>query len=398
MTSTTSELGSRITADEAENARLRGAAFEAHLGGKIQVNSIRALRGPADLALAYTPGVASVCTAIERQPELVNVYTARGNTVAIVTDGTAVLGLGDIGPQAALPVMEGKAQLYRRFGGINAVPLCLATTDVDEIVETVLRIAPGFGGIHLEDISAPRCFEIEERLQALLDIPVYHDDQHGTAVVTLAALQNACVVIGKGLGDLRVAISGAGASGIAIAKILVDAGIHDVTLCDSRGLLAPKRTDLSDAKNRVLQITNPRGLEGTIETALVGADVFIGVSGGFIDETAVASMAPGAIVFALANPIPEIHPDIAHRHAAVVATGRSDFANQINNVLCFPGLLRGALDSKATQITSSMKVAAADALAGLIHNPTAERIVPNVFDAGVAEAVADAVVSVRERS
>ena len=397
MTSTVSELGLRITADEAEHARIRGAAFEAHLGGKIQVNSVRALRDPADLALAYTPGVALVCSAIERQPELVNVYTGRGNTVAIVTDGTAVLGLGDIGPQAALPVMEGKAQLYRRFGGVNAVPLCLATTDVDEIVETVVRIAPGFGGIHLEDISAPRCFEIEERLQELLDIPVYHDDQHGTAVVTLAALRNACTVVGKSLGDLRVAISGAGASGIAIAGILVDAGVRDIVLCDSRGLLTPGRTDLNDAKYRTLETTNPRRLEGTIETALIDADVFIGVSGGFIDEAAVASMAPCAIVFALANPIPEIHPDTARRHASVVATGRSDFANQINNVLCFPGLFRGAFDSNATRITSAMKVAAAEALAGLIRNPTAERIVPSVFDAGVAEAVAGAVASARGR-
>ncbi|MES2171182.1 MAG: NADP-dependent malic enzyme [Actinomycetota bacterium] len=377
----------------AEDARQRGPAFEAHLGGKIETMSMRAVSGAADLALAYTPGVAAVCTAINLEPGLVDVYTGRGNTVAIVTDGTAVLGLGNIGPAAALPVMEGKSQLFRRFGGINAVPICLATTDVDAIVETVIRIAPGFGGIHLEDISAPRCFEIEARLIEALDVPVYHDDQHGTAVVTLAALRNASIVVDKELSTLRVAISGAGASGIAVARLLLDAGVTDITLGDTEGLIGPARSGLTQVKETIRATTNPSGLNGDFATALVGADVFIGVSGARITESEIANMANDAIVFALANPEPEIHPSVASRHAAVVATGRSDFPNQINNLLCFPGLFRGVLDARAGSVSSAMKLAAADALTALVPRPAANRIVPNAFDPGVADAVASAVAA-----
>ena len=367
--------------------------FAMHAGGKLEVLARTPLRSRADLALAYTPGVAEVCLAIAANPELLDVYTGRGNMVAVVSDGTAVLGLGDIGPGAALPVMEGKAMLFKHFAGINAVPICLDTTDPDEIVETVVRLAPTFGGINLEDISAPRCFEIERRLQDRLDLPVFHDDQHGTAVVVLAALRNAALVVDRPLAGLRVVIAGAGAAGVAIADILRRAAVADVVVCDSRGILSSVRTDLVAHKRELAGRTNPRGLRGGLAEAMVGADVYIGVSGGTVSEAVVASMAPDPIIFALANPNPEVHPELAGRYAAVVGTGRSDFPNQINNVLAFPGIFRGALDVRARRISEGMKLAAATAIAGCVVAPTAAEVVPSVFDPQVVEAVAAAVAA-----
>ena len=367
--------------------------FRAHEGGKLGVHATQPLRDRADLALLYTPGVADVSRAIAHDPTLAARYTARGNTVAVVTDGTAVLGLGDIGPLAALPVMEGKAVLFKHFGGIDAVPVCMATGSVDELVDAIARIAPTYGGINLEDISAPRCFEIEQRLQERLDIPVFHDDQHGTAIVVLAGLLNAAKVVGRSLESLRVVVSGAGAAGVAVTRLLGRAGVSDIVVCDSRGIIAPVRTDLADHKRRLAATTNPRGICGALGDALVGADVFVGVSGGTVPEHELAGMAPDAIIFALANPDPEVHPTVAARYAAVVATGRSDFPNQINNVLAFPGIFRGALDSGAAQVTEAMKLAAARAIADLVPEPTADQIVPSVFAPGVAEAVANAVVA-----
>ncbi len=371
--------------------------FAAHWGGKLETGLRRPLRDRQDLALAYTPGVAEVSRAIAVHPDLVDTYTGRANTVAVVSDGTAVLGLGDIGPRAAMPVMEGKAVLFKHFAGIDAVPICLDTTDVDTLVEIVAALAPTFGGVNLEDISAPRCFEVERRLVERLDIPVFHDDQHGTAVVTLAAAVNGARVVGKRLADLRVVVSGAGAAGVAVAGILRRAGVVDVVVCDSRGVIAPGRPDLPEHKRRLAATTNPRGLTGGIETALDRADLFVGVSGGTVPEEAVARMAPGSMVFALANPDPEVHPDVAARHAAVVATGRSDFPNQINNVLAFPGVFRGAFTARATRVTESMKVAAAHAIAGCVPDPVAERIVPSVFDPAVVPAVAAAVAAAARR-
>ncbi|MEV0093429.1 NADP-dependent malic enzyme [Streptomyces sp. NPDC050738] len=370
------------------------AAFALHRGGKMAVQATVPVRDTADLSLAYTPGVAKVCSAIAENPELVHDYTWKSNVVAVVTDGTAVLGLGDIGPEASLPVMEGKAILFKQFGGVDAVPIALATTDVDEIIETVVRLAPSFGGVNLEDISAPRCFEIEKRLQDALDIPVFHDDQHGTAVVTLAALRNAAVLTGRSLGQLRAVISGAGAAGVAIAKILIEAGIGDVAVCDRKGIVSADREDLTAIKREVAGFTNKAGLSGPLETALKGADVFIGVSGGTVPEPAVASMAKGAFIFAMANPNPEIHPDIAHKYAAVVATGRSDFPNQINNVLAFPGIFAGALQVRASRITEGMKLAAAEALAAVVADElSAECVIPSPFDERVAPAVTAAVAA-----
>jgi malate dehydrogenase (oxaloacetate-decarboxylating) len=366
--------------------------FALHEGGKLEVRSTAPLRDRDDLSLAYTPGVAKVCSAIAADPSLAARYTWAGRLVAVVTDGTAVLGLGNIGPHAALPVMEGKACLFKRFGGLDAVPITLATTDVDELVETVVRLAPSFGGINLEDISAPRCFEVEARLRERLPIPVFHDDQHGTAIVVLAALRNAARLTGRELGDLRVVVSGAGAAGVACAKILLAAGIGDIAVADSRGIVHPGRTDLSPVKAELAAATNRLGLRDGVVEALAGADVFLGVSAGTVPEEAVAAMAPESIVFALANPDPEVHPDVAGRYARVVATGRSDFPNQINNVLAFPGVFRGALDVRAVSITESMKLAAADALAAVIADELREdHVVPSVFDERVAPAVAAAV-------
>jgi malate dehydrogenase (oxaloacetate-decarboxylating) len=367
--------------------------FRAHEGGKIEVVPTQTLRDRADLALLYTPGVAEVSRAIAADPALALRYTTRGNTVAVITDGTAVLGLGNIGPLAALPVMEGKAVLFKHFAGVDAVPVCLETGTVEELVEAIVRLAPTYGGINLEDISAPRCFEIERQLRERLDIPVFHDDQHGTAIVVLAALINAARVVGKDLDALRVVVSGAGAAGVAVANIMARAGVEDVVVCDSRGIVSPTRTDLVEHKHRLAATTNPRGLSGSVGQALVGADAFIGVSGGQVAEQDIARMAPRAIVFALANPDPEVHPLVAARHAEVVATGRSDFPNQINNVLAFPGLFRGAFDSGAPQITEAMKLAAARAIASLVAEPTAQEIVPSVFDERVAPAVAAAVAA-----
>ncbi len=369
-------------------------AFALHRGGKMAIEATVPVRDKDDLSLAYTPGVAKVCSAIAEQPDLVNDYTWKSNVVAVVTDGTAVLGLGDIGPEASLPVMEGKAILFKQFGGVDAVPIALATTDVDEIIETVVRLGPSFGGVNLEDISAPRCFEIERRLQEELDIPVFHDDQHGTAVVTLAALRNAAKLTGRTLGDLRAVISGAGAAGVAIAKFLLAAGLGDVAVADRKGIVSRDREDLTDVKRELAEITNRAGLTGSLETALVGADVFIGVSGGTVPEPAVASMAPQSFVFAMANPNPEVHPDVAHKYAAVVATGRSDYPNQINNVLAFPGIFAGALQVRASRITEGMKIAAANALADVVGDAlAADYVIPSPFDERVAPAVTAAVAA-----
>ncbi|MEV7180564.1 NADP-dependent malic enzyme [Kitasatospora sp. NPDC093679] len=368
--------------------------FDLHRGGKLETRSTVPLRGADDLSLAYTPGVARVCTAIAEHPELAHEFTWAANTVAVVSDGTAVLGLGDIGPAAALPVMEGKALLFKEFAGVDAVPICLGTTDTEALIAAVRHLAPSFGGINLEDISAPRCFEIEERLRAELDIPVFHDDQHGTAVVALAALRNAARVTGRPLSKMRAVVAGAGASGVAVSRILLAAGIGDIAVGDSKGLLHPGRTDLNPVKAALAADGNRAGRRGSIEGALRGADVFIGLSGATVAESAVAAMAPDAIVFALSNPTPEIEPSVARRYAAVVATGRSDHPNQINNVLAFPGIFRGALDVRARTVTEGMKLAAAAAIAEVVADElSADRIVPSPFDPRVAPAVAAAVAA-----
>ncbi len=366
--------------------------FRVHEGGKLSVRSKLALADRAALSLAYTPGVAEVCTAIAEEPALARTYTWRSRLVAVVSDGTAVLGLGAIGPAAALPVMEGKAALFREFAGLDCVPIVLDTTDVDAIVETVARIAPSFAGINLEDIAAPRCFDVEARLRERLDIPVFHDDQHGTAIVVLAALRNAAAVTGRDLTQLRVVVSGAGAAGVACAKILLAAGIGDIAVADSRGILHAERSGLSPVKAELAALTNRAGHTGSLADALAGADVFLGLSAGQVPEAAVARMAPGAVVFALANPTPEIEPVVAHRYAAVVATGRSDYPNQINNVLAFPGVFAGAFDADARAITENMKLAAARALGDVVGDHLApDYIVPTPFDPRVVPAVAAAV-------
>ena len=378
---------------DAAASRAGDPVFDLHIGGKMEIASTVALAGADDLSMAYTPGVARVCEAIAAEPALVDDYTWVSNTVAVVTDGTAVLGLGDIGPAAAMPVMEGKAVLFKQFGGVDAVPICLNTKDADEIVETVARLAPSFGGINLEDISAPRCFEIEQRLKDLLDIPVFHDDQHGTAVVALAALEGALRITGRDIAEARIVISGAGAAGVAVARILLAAGVSDLAVTDRRGVLHSGRGDLTPVKLSLAQDTADRtGRTGTLADAFAGADVYIGVSGGTVPEEVVATMADEAVIFGLANPTPEVHPEIAHRHARVVATGRSDYPNQINNVLAFPGIFRGAFDVRATAITENMKLAAANALAGLVGDDLREDyIVPSPFDERVGPAVAAAV-------
>ncbi|MBY6436045.1 NADP-dependent malic enzyme [Rhodococcus kroppenstedtii] len=372
--------------------------FLSHVGGKLDVGVTAPLETVRDLSIAYTPGVAKVSRAIAADRDLVNQYTWTERLVVVVSDGSAVLGLGDIGPRASLPVMEGKSALFKKFGGLNSIPLVLDTGDVDEIVETLVRLRPSFGAVNLEDVSAPRCFELERKLIDALDCPVMHDDQHGTAIVVLAALQGAARVQGRGLGPLRVVISGAGAAGVACADILLAAGVADVVVLDSRGIVESGRDDLTPVKTDLAARTNPRGLRGGTAEALADADVFIGVSAGTVAHEAIASMAPNSIVFALSNPDPEIHPDDARRHAAIVATGRSDFANQINNVLAFPGVFRGALDAGARRITENMKLAAAGAILSVVGDDLApDRIVPSPLDPRVAPAVAAAVAEAARR-
>jgi malate dehydrogenase (oxaloacetate-decarboxylating) len=373
--------------------------FQLHVGGKIEQRNKLSVRTRDDLSMAYTPGVARVCTAIAADRAKAFQYTIKRNTVAVVSDGSAVLGLGDIGPEAALPVMEGKAVLFKEFGGVDAFPLCLDTKDPDEIVETVVNIAPAFGGINLEDISAPRCFEIEQRLQETLDIPVFHDDQHGTAVVTLAALLNAAKLTGKELSKLSVLVVGLGAAGVAVTKILLAAGVRHVIGCDRRGAVHTQREDYLDGtmpqiKRWYAEHTNPERRAGRPADVIEGADVFIGLSGArVIEPDALARMDDDAIVFAMANPNPEIEPEEAAPHARVIATGRSDYPNQINNVLCFPGIFRGALDVRARAITEDMKMAAARGIASIVGDDELrdDYVIPSVFNRNVADAVAQAV-------
>jgi malate dehydrogenase (oxaloacetate-decarboxylating) len=371
--------------------------FEAHVAGKLSVE----LKSPMDtqraLSIAYTPGVAQVSRAIAADHTLAARYTWANRLVAVVSDGTAVLGLGDIGPAASLPVMEGKCALFKAYGDLDAIPIVLDTKDPDEIIETLVRLRPTFGAVNLEDISAPRCFEIERRLIEALDCPVMHDDQHGTAIVVLAAMLGATKVLNRDMASLRVVISGVGAAGMACANILLAAGVSDMTVLDSRGILHPHREDLTPVKFDLAQRTNRDGLSGGLIEALKGADVFLGLSGGIVPEELIATMAPDGIVFALSNPDPEIHPEIAARHAAVVATGRSDYLNQINNVLAFPGVFRGALDAGARRITEKMKVAAAEAIFGVVGDDlSTEYIVPSPLDPRVGPAVASAVAAAAE--
>jgi malate dehydrogenase (oxaloacetate-decarboxylating) len=374
--------------------------FLMHLGGTIQMETKHPIRNRDDLSMVYTPGVARVCQAIVARPEDARRLTIKRNSVAVVTDGSAVLGLGNIGPAAALPVMEGKSALFKRFADIDAWPLCLDTQDPDLIVEIVRAVSPGFAGINLEDISAPRCFEIERRLRESLDIPVFHDDQHGTAIVVLAALTNALRVVGKELADVRIVMSGAGAAGSAILRLLLAGGARDVVVADVDGVIHRDRPDLHESLVAIAETTNPRGLTGTLHDVMDGADVFVGVSApNVIDGDDVARMAPGSIVFALANPIPEIDPGVARQHAAVVATGRSDYPNQINNVLAFPGVFRGLLDAMAHTIDDTLLVAAAEAIASVVTSSelNANYIVPSVFHSEVHGAVANAVRTAAER-
>jgi malate dehydrogenase (oxaloacetate-decarboxylating) len=375
--------------------------FLMHLGGTIEMASKHPIRNRDDLSMVYTPGVARVCEAIVANPEDARRLTVKRNSVAVVTDGSAVLGLGNIGPAAALPVMEGKAALFKRFAGIDAWPLCLDTQDTDQIVEVVRCIAPGFAGINLEDISAPRCFEIERRLREILDIPVFHDDQHGTAIVVLAALTNALRVVGKDLASVRVMLSGAGAAGTAILHVLLEAGLQDVVVADIEGVIHRDRPGLHESLRWLAEATNRAQMSGNLHDAITGADVFIGVSApDLLTGADIARMADDAIVFALANPVPEIDPGEAREHARVVATGRSDYPNQINNVLAFPGVFRGLLDASANRIGVSLLVAAADAIAGAVTEKelNANYIIPSVFHPDVHTAVAAAVRAAAEAS
>ena len=370
-----------------------------HIGGKIELRNKQPLKTRDDLSMAYTPGVARVCMAIHEDRDKAYQYTIKRNTVAVVSDGSAVLGLGDIGPEAAMPVMEGKAMLFKEFGGVDAFPICLSTKDPDEIVDTVERIAPGFGGINLEDISAPRCFEIEDRLKASLPIPVFHDDQHGTAVVVLAALLNAIKITGKRLEDLDVLVVGLGAAGVAVAKIMLAAGVTRVIGCDSKGALHTERQDYLDdsmppVKRWFAESTNPERRAGAPADVIEGMDLFVGLSGARVmPAEALAGMKDDAMVFAMANPTPEVTPDEAEPYARIIATGRSDYPNQINNVLCFPGIFRGALDVRAREITEEMKMAAARGIAEIVseNELREDYIIPSPFNRGVADAVAAAV-------
>jgi malate dehydrogenase (oxaloacetate-decarboxylating) len=373
--------------------------FLMHLGGKIHMSSNVPVKTRDDLSMAYTPGVARVCTAIAEDPERAWNLTIKRNTVAVVSDGSAVLGLGDIGPEAAMPVMEGKALLFKEFGGVDAWPICLNTKDPDAIVAAVEAIAPGFGGINLEDIAAPRCFEVERRLRESLDIPVFHDDQHGTAVVTLAAFLNALRVVGKRIEDVKVVLTGVGAAGVAVTRILQAAGVRNVIGCDREGAVYRGRPGLEGVKAEYAEETNPEGVRGSADAALAGADVYIGLSQpGAVSVEGIRSMAPDAIVFAMANPTPEVRPEEIAGLAAVIATGRSDYPNQINNVLAFPGIFRGALDVRASTITDRMEVAAGHAIAAAIapDELSADYIVPSVFNRDVVPAVAAAVAAAAE--
>lgn len=377
------ELTKPVTDDE---------IFRAHEGGKLDISVPRPITDSRALSIAYTPGVAKVSRAIAEDASLVDKYTWTSRLVAVVSDGTAVLGLGDIGPRASLPVMEGKAALFKTFGGLNSIPLVLDTTDVDEIVETLVRLRPSFGAVNLEDISAPRCFELEKRVIEALDCPVMHDDQHGTAIILLAALRGANTVRDRAMADQRIVIAGAGASGVACANMLLAAGAGDVTVVDSRGILHDGREGMNPVKAELATRSNKAGLRGGIAEAMKGADVFVGLSGSTIAEDLLTTMADNSAVFALSNPDPEIHPDVARRHAAVVATGRSDFPNQINNSLAFPGVFRGALDAGARRITEHMKLAAAEAIAAVAaEDLSADYIVPSGVDPRVAPEVAAAV-------
>ncbi len=379
----------------------RDDVFDVHRGGKLSIESTTALETTNDLSRAYTPGVARVCKALEEVPERVFKYTMKGNTVAVVTDGSAVLGLGDIGPEPSLPVMEGKAVLFKHFAGVDAVPICLDTQDTEEIIRAVKMISPGFGGINLEDISAPRCFEIENRLREELDIPVFHDDQHGTAVVVLAGILNALKIAGKKLKDVKVVVNGFGAGGVACTKMLLSAGVKNIIPCDSAGAVYRGRKQrMNPVKEEVIQITNPDNEKGTVAEVCRGADIFLGVSQpNAIDRKVVESMAKDPIVFALANPIPEVMPDEIKDIARVIATGRSDYANQVNNVLCFPGIFRGALDCHASDITDNMKIAAAKAIADEVPEDELHEnnIIPSVFKSDVAAHVAKAVREAAEK-
>lgn len=364
--------------------------------GKLETAPKCNIRTREDLALAYTPGVAEPCKLIAEDKELAYKYTIKANTVAVVSDGSAVLGLGNIGPYAAMPVMEGKAVLFKEFGNVNAVPICLDTQDTEEIIKTVINIAPAFGGINLEDISAPRCFEIEERLKEALNIPVFHDDQHGTAIVVLAGIINALKVTGKRKEECRVVVNGAGSAGVAITKLLLTYGFSNIIMCDKSGILSKNSPDLNWMQKQMVEVTNLGGESGTLADALKGADIFVGVSApGIVSEEMVASMNKDAILFAMANPVPEIMPDLAKAAGAkVVGTGRSDFPNQVNNVVAFPGIFKGALEGRATQITEEMKLAAANAIAGLVADEglNENNILPEAFDPRVADVVSHAVM------
>jgi malate dehydrogenase (oxaloacetate-decarboxylating) len=390
----------------AELVEITDRTFEVHRRGKIHTGLNVPLKSRNDLSMAYTPGVARVCTAISENRQKAFKYTIKANTVAVVSDGTAVLGLGDIGPEAAMPVMEGKAMLFKEFADVDAFPICLATTDVDEIVETVIRMSPTFGGINLEDISSPRCFEIEQRLQQALDIPVFHDDQHGTAIVTLAALINACRLTGRRMEDLEVLMVGAGAAGVAVAKILTDAGVSSIVACDRFGAIHAGREDyeagsMNSPKRWLAENTNSGLRDGQPHEVIEGTDLFVGLSGpGIIQASDLEKMNPDPFVFAMANPNPEVRPEEAAAHVRVMATGRSDYPNQINNVLAFPGVFRGALDARAVAITEEMKLAAAQGIARVINDDELEEdyIVPSVFNRDVGTAVASAVADVAARS
>lgn len=378
--------------DGVEVVNVSDRTFLMHLGGKIEVTSKMQLKTRSDLSMAYTPGVARVCEAIHKDPEKAFNLTIKKNTVAVISDGTAVLGLGDIGPAAAMPVMEGKAQLFKEFGGVDAFPICLSTKDPHEIVQTIKNISVAFGGINLEDISAPRCFEIEERLKEELDIPVFHDDQHGTAVVVLAALINALKIVGKKMEDIKVVVNGIGAAGVACSKIVMAAGVKNIIGCDTTGAIYEGRKEhMNWVKDWYARNTNPEKTQGDIHDVIRGADVFLGLSApGVIDEKDLRNMAKDPIVFAMANPVPEIMPEDAEGLVAVMATGRSDYPNQINNVLCFPGIFRGALNCRASRINEAMKLAAANAIADIIGHDELhpDYIIPSVFDRRVGEAVA----------